>query len=326
MTLFFLYSSFFIISAGDMELRHLRYFVAVAEELNYRRAAERLRVAQPALSSQIKDLEGEIGVRLLDRNTAGVRLTAAGAVFLAETRRTLAQAAQAVAAAQEVAQGRRGRLAVGYSGPLLMGFMPEVLQRFGAKFPEVEVALVEMPMGEQFAGLEAGAIQVGFTIGGTLPIPAGLQQAEILRSATCLVTSHGHRLAKARRIALADLVGERVLCLANRKGTLLHGEVIRRQFAAHGVQPAAIRKIEGADAFRAALESGLGVSLIPQMGGLARSPDLVLKPLTDSSDALNLRLLAVWNSRAPSVLVDNFIAVLRGLKAAPRKLAAKKRG
>jgi DNA-binding transcriptional LysR family regulator len=302
-----------------MELRHLRYFVAVAEELSYRKAAEQLRVAQPALSSQIKDLEGEVGVRLFDRNTAGVRLTEAGVVFLAETRATLAQAARATAAAQEVAQGRRGRLGVGYSGPLLMGFMPERVQQFRAQFPEVEISLVEMVMAEQIPALEAGAIHVGFALGDMLPIPASLSRVEILRSPVRLVVGHGHPLAKARGIALADLAAERLLYLANRKGTLLHDQIIRRFFTVRGLKPGPLRKVEGSEAFRAALESGLGVSLMPQMGSLARNPDLMLKPLRDTGEDLNLRLLALWNSRSPSVIVDNFIAILRELKPTAKK-------
>src|ERR1700754_3438022 len=107
-----------------MELRHLRYFAAVAEELSFRRAAERLRVAQPALSSQIKDLEEELGARLLDRDTRAVRLTDAGAAFLAEVRQILAHAERATVVAREAAQGRRGRLVVGYFAPIFMGLMP----------------------------------------------------------------------------------------------------------------------------------------------------------------------------------------------------------
>lgn len=302
-----------------MELRHLRYFVAVAEELNYRKAAERLRVAQPALSSQIKDLETELGVRLLDRNTAGVRLTDAGAVFLAETRRTLAQAAQAVLSAQDIAQGRRGRLAVGYSGPLLMGFMPGSVQTFSTKFHEVEVSLVEMPLGEQISGLQAGTIQIGFAIVGSIPIPPGLNQIEILRSPTRLVVGRGHRLAKARSVALADLVREPLLCLSNHKGTLLHYEIIHPMFARRSLKLGPVKKIDGADAFRAALEGGRGVSLIPQMGSLSRSPDLVFKPLKDSGDDLVLELRALWPGRSSSVVIDNFIDVLRRLKSSKNR-------
>src|SRR4051812_5064070 len=141
-----------------MELRHLRYFVAVAEELNYRKASERLRVAQPALSSQIQDLERDVGVRLLDRDTGGVRLTDGGAAFLEEARLILRQVERAVAVAVEAAKGLRGRLMIGYFAPIFMGLMPASLKAYREKFPEVEVVLVELPILEQIAELEAGTI------------------------------------------------------------------------------------------------------------------------------------------------------------------------
>lgn len=297
-----------------MELRHLRYFVAVAEELNYRKAAERLRVAQPALSSQIKDLEAELGVRLLDRNTVGVRLTDAGSVFLVETRLTLKQAAQAALAAQEAARGRRGRLAVGYS-PLLLGFLPEILKTFSDKFREVEVSLLEMAMGDQMAALEAGTLQVGFTIGGIIPIPAGLKHVELLRSPVRAVVGRGHRLAKARRVALADLAAEPLLCLANRKGSLLHLETIRPMFTARALKLGQIKKIDGAEPLRAMLESGVGVSLMPEIASLSRSADLVFKPLHDKGDDLFLEIRVLWSGATSSVLVDNFVSMLRSSQA-----------
>src|SRR3954468_24795318 len=138
-----------------MELRHLRYFVAVADELNYRRAAEKLRVAQPALSSQIKDLEHEVGARLLDRDTGGVRLTDAGAAFLDEARLIVAHAQRAAGIAREAAKGRRGRINIGYYAPLVMGFMPESLRVFHARYPDVDVALHEMSILDQTEALEA---------------------------------------------------------------------------------------------------------------------------------------------------------------------------
>ena len=293
-----------------MELRHLRYFVAVAEELNYRKAAERLRVAQPALSSQIKDIETELGVRLLDRNTAGVRLTDAGRVFLSETRRTLEQAGRAVTAAQDAAQGRRGELAVGYS-PLMLGFLPETLKLFDRMFPDVAVSLVELAMAEQMAAVEAGTLQLGFTFHGILPIPRALRHVEVLRSPVRVIMGRRHRLAKARRIALADLVSEPLLYLSNRSGTLLHAETVRPMFSRRGLKPATAKRINGAEPFRAMLESGAGVSLIPQVATLARSPDLVARKLNDTGDDLVLKVHALWTGGTASALVDNFLAALR---------------
>ncbi len=294
-----------------MELRHLRYFVAVAEELNFRKASERLRIAQPALSSQIKDLEYELGVRLLDRDTGGARLTDAGAAFLAEARVVLTQAQQAVAVAREAAEGRRGRLMIGYSGPLLMGFMPASLKIFYGKFPHVDVSLVEMPLGEQIAALESGAIHIGFAIAGGPPLPPGLKQIEVVRSPVRAVMGRGHRLAKLARVGMAELGRETLLCIANKKVSILHGEIIRRIFTGRGLKPGPIKAIEGAEAFRATLESGLGVSLIAEIGGLSRSQDLVFKPLKETGPDLILELHAVWRGEQTSQLAANFIDVMR---------------
>jgi DNA-binding transcriptional LysR family regulator len=308
-----------------MELRHLRYFVAVAEELNYRKAAGRLRVAQPALSSQIQDLEHELGVRLLDRNTGGVRLTDAGAAFLEETRLTLAQAQRAGQVARAAAKGLRGRLTVGYLAPLLMGFMPASLKGFHEKFPEVDVSLVEMPLGEQIEALESGAIQVGFTVDAGTPLPASLQQVEVVRSPIRAVVGRGHRLAKPARVSLAEFVREPLVCFSLKKGTVaVHGEIMRRKLVARGLKVGPIRAIEGAEAFRATLESGLGVSLIAEIGSLSRSRDLVFKPLKETGDDLVLALHAVWSRSQNSQLAVNFINLLRqarlpgGLRARAR--------
>ena len=199
-----------------------------------------------------------------------------------------------------------------------MGFMPGTVKTFSGKFPEVEVSLVELPLGEQIAGLETGTIQVGFTVTGTVVIPAWLKQIEILRSPTRVVVGHGHRLAKRRTVALADLAGEPLLCLSNRKGTLLHSEIISRLFTVRSLKFGPVKKFDGAEAFRAALESGAGISLIPQMGSLSRSPDLVFKKLKDTGDDLILELRALWSGRTSSVVVDNFIDALRQLKLSTR--------
>jgi DNA-binding transcriptional LysR family regulator len=302
-----------------MELRHLRYFVAVAEELNFRKAAQRLRVAQPALSSQIQDLEHDVGVRLLDRDTGGVRLTDAGAAFLEESRLTLAQSQQAVAAAREAAAGRRGRLNVGHVAPLLMGFMPASLRAFHAKFPEVEVNLIEMTLADQIAGLESGAIQVGFGLGGYLPFPPSLQSRELVRSPNRAVMGRGYRLAKRPKIALADLAREPLLAFSIKKGVEVHADVIRRVFAERGLKPGPIKSIEGAETFRAMLESGMGVSLVAEIGSLSRSPDLIFKPLLDTGPDLVLELSVLWRADQPSLLTTNFVEMLSKLRLHGRR-------
>jgi DNA-binding transcriptional LysR family regulator len=295
-----------------MELRHLRYFAAVAEELNFRKAAERLRVAQPALSSQIKDLEYELGVRLLDRNTGGVRLTDAGAAFLAEVRLILDHAERAALVAREAAKGQRGRLVVGYFAPIFMGLMPGSLKAFREKFPDVEVVLVEMPIADQLLALEAGTLHVGFTVARGVPLPASLKNAAVARSPVRVVMGRGHRLARATRISVTDLEKEQLLCFTAKNGyPSVHGEIIRQFFAARGVKAGPIKQIDGVEAFTATLESGLGISLVAELGSLSRSQDLVLKPLKESGPDMFLELHALWRKDQDSRLATNFIEVMR---------------
>lgn len=300
-----------------MELRHLRYFVAVAEELNFRRAAERLRVAQPALSSQIKDLEFDVGARLLDRDTGGVRLTDAGAAFLEEARLIVAHAQRAASVAREAAKGRRGRLTVGYFAPIFMGLMPQSLKTYREKYPDVDVVLVEMPIADQLAALEAGTIQIAFSVGGAL-VPPAMHSALLARSPMRVVMHRAHRLARARRISLTDLQEEPMLCfLARKGGPSVHGDIIRRTFAARGLTIKSLREIDGVEAFRATLESGLGVSAIAESGSLSQSEFLVLRPFVETGPDLFLELHAVWRGDQESQLVANFIAVMKDV--APRR-------
>ena len=281
----------FLYQSGLMELRHLRYFAAVAGELNFRKASGQLRVAQPALSSQIKDLEHELGVRLLDRDTGGVRLTDAGAAFLAEVHLILAHAQQAVAVAREAAKGRRGRLAIGYFAPLLMGLMPPALKAFHAKFPDVDVALLEMPLGEQLAALEAGTIHIGFSLDPKTPVPRGLQSTNVARAPIRAVVGRSHRMAQVARISLADVTRCRLLCFTAQQGLpSIHGEIMRGIFAARGLKTGPIRVIDGPEAFRATLESGQGVSLMAELGSFSRSGELVFKPLQETGPDLFVEL------------------------------------
>jgi DNA-binding transcriptional LysR family regulator len=199
-----------------------------------------------------------------------------------------------------------------------MGFMPASLKAFHEEFPDVEVSLVEMPLGDQIAALEAGTIQIGFGIKGSTLIPEKLKHVEVVRSPIRAVVSREHRLARARSISLVELAHEPLLALSPKKGSpSMHGEIIRQGFATRGFKTAPIRVIEGADAFRATLESGLGVTLIAEIGSLATSPDLVFKPLKETGLDLFVELHALWREDQTSQLTANFIALM--LKVAPRK-------
>jgi DNA-binding transcriptional LysR family regulator len=295
-----------------MELRHLRYFVTVAEELNYRKAAERLHVSAPSLSTQIRDLESELGVRLFDRNSGGVRLSDAGAAFLPEARLTLAQSQHAGLVAREAAEGLRGQLTVAYVEPVLMGFMPAILMVFHRRFPDVDITLAEMQLQNQIMALESGTIQVGFSLREDLRLPRGYRQMLIAHSPVRAIMHRNHRLASSSQVTLAELARDQLLCHSiNHESPSLHGELMRLAFAARGLKIGRIRPIEGSGAFRAMLEAGLGVSLIPEIGGLAQSRVLVLRPLADTGLDLSVKLLALWRDAPASRATVNFVAVMR---------------
>ena len=148
-----------------MELRHLRYFVAVAEELSFRKAAQRLNISRPALSKQVKDLEDEIAVKLLDRDTVSVSLTKAGELFLEDSQKLLVLAEQAIERANQAQSGHRGKLRIGSVGIIATDFLPKTLKIFHQKYPGVEVAFVEMLPAEQLDALAQGRIDIGFAYG-----------------------------------------------------------------------------------------------------------------------------------------------------------------
>src|SRR3712207_100676 len=149
-------------SGESMELQHLRYFVAVAEELSFTAASNRLRVAQPSLSQQIRDLERELGAALFARTSRRVELTAAGAAFLEHARAILAQAGQAAEQARAIGRGQVGTLDIGLTGAVLLGPLGPLVAAFSARFPGVVVRLHEMPPQEQQTALHARRADVSF--------------------------------------------------------------------------------------------------------------------------------------------------------------------
>jgi DNA-binding transcriptional LysR family regulator len=293
-----------------MELRHLRYFVTVAEELNFRRAAERLHVAQPALSRQIKDLEYDLRVRLLDRDTVRVRLTDAGRVFLDEARQILAHAERAKEMARDAAAGRRGRLVIGNVGPVTASFMPASLTAFRARYPEVAVTLMEIEPGEQIPALESGVIQVGFTVEKNPVLPAHLRRIKVLRSPMCIVVGPGHRLAGVKRISLVELAGEKLLSFAGHKSQT-HADLVSGIFAANGLKMGPTKIVEGFESLLAMIAGGQGVSLMPEHISLSGADRVEIIPLKESTDELVFELSAVWHDRETSPLARNFVDILR---------------
>jgi DNA-binding transcriptional LysR family regulator len=288
-----------------MELRHLRYFVAVAEELHFGRAAERLHVAQPALSQQVQALERELGVPLLARNRRGVALTEPGRLFLVEARRTLAQAAAAADVARRAAEGRAGRLRIGYVDVALWGVLPAVLRAFRDRHPGVAVTLHERLPHQQLAMLRAGTLDV--CVGP--PPPAGTaDSAPVSDDAVVVALPDGHPLAEREAVALAELAGEPWVMVPARVPTRL-GRVVLAACAEAGFTPRVAQEARQLDALVALVSAGLGVTLVPSAAERVRRAGVTFRPLRDSS--LRLPLVAAWRRGEPPPTAASFLGVLR---------------
>lgn len=310
MTLLFPHWKPEVTSHPEMELRHLRYFVIVAEELNFRKAAGRMNVTRPALSKQIKDLEAELGVQLLERNTVRVSLTEAGLAYLPEAKAILAHVERAKHQAREAQFGRRGQLLIASVGPIAAGFMPEALKSFGDEFPEVDVNFVEMMPPEQAEGLAKGVIQVGFAYGKKASLPRGMQSLRVLHAKFGIGLSHHHPLADRQSLTFSDISRETLLFLG-RENESVHCTDGLALFKSEGRKPGPVRYIQGFDSLLTMVAANQGIALLPKILDLNRIPGLVIKTLVAETAPLDFNMWAVWRKDEPSALVHAFVQRLK---------------
>ncbi|MFW6723435.1 LysR family transcriptional regulator, partial [Streptomyces sp. MAR4 CNY-716] len=188
-----------------VDLRRMRYFIAVAEELHFGRAATRLHMAQPPLSRQIRQLEASVGTRLLDRSRRGVTLTTAGRVFLEEARATVRQADRAVERARRAARGETGRLAVGFIDAAIYSVVPPVVRRFSQEYPAVELSVTELRIPDQIREVGEGRLHAGF-VHPPVSDPRLAVESMFTEPLTVALPT-GHRLAGLAAVDLADLAG-----------------------------------------------------------------------------------------------------------------------
>ncbi|HEY2328747.1 MAG TPA: LysR substrate-binding domain-containing protein [Verrucomicrobiae bacterium] len=294
-----------------MELRHLRYFVAVAGEENVSRAALKLHVSQPGLSRQIRDLEDEIGFQLLERSAKSVRLTAAGKVFLVEAREVLAHAEAAVKKARAVAGGITGEINVGYAPSLTVQILPPMLRAFQEKFPQVRVALHDLSSEEMLVQLGEKKLQVALTVPPPKKMLRGLSFVELERYAMCVAVAPLHPLAKLKAVTLAQVAREPLIGL-NRKDYPEAYEEMRKLFAVVSLKPNVVEEHEGGTGIVAAVEAGRGVALVPSSLACMVGARLKLLPLKPALPPIPVG--AVWLKENDSELVKTFIAAARGIQ------------
>ncbi len=271
-----------------MELRHLRYFVAVAEELHFGRAAELLRISQPPLSQQIQALEQELGVRLFDRTNRRVSLTDAGRLFLDETRRTLAQVDKSVDVVRRAEQGEIGELQVGFtSSAPFTSILPRAILAFRQAFPAVHLALQEMTSKQVIDAVQDETLQVGMIR--PFALPPGLQTVELFSEPLVALMHAGHPLAEAGEgLALAELAEEPFVFFPRSYGTGLYDQLLNLARQA-GFSPRIAQEANEALTIIGLVAAGLGVSVLPASFRRIRIDGVRFRTLLDK-DATT----AVW--------------------------------
>jgi DNA-binding transcriptional LysR family regulator len=292
-----------------MELRHLRYFVAVGEEQHYGRAAQRLRLAQPALSRQIQDLETELGFRLFERLPRGVRLSAAGKLFLQDARRILLEVNEAAEHAGRVARGRSGTLRVGFTeNASWRGVVPESFRRFRELHPDADLELLPAASLEQLEALRSGRLDAGFIFN----MPKGdpdLNQLPVATQQIELAVPKGHPLTKLKKLRLRDLTDARFVWFPRRESPALYDRLMQACFRGGLKFPQIVQEGLNEATILSLVSTGLGVGWV--LGSArGRCPESIVIMSVVDLNLLQPQALG-WRRDNTSPLLTSFIADVR---------------
>jgi DNA-binding transcriptional LysR family regulator len=298
-----------------VELRHLRYFIAVAENGSFGSTSRLLHVAQSAISEQIRDLEAELGVTLFDRQNRRIRLTAHGEQFLVDARSVLASADKAVANAQRSLRGEIGTLTIGFFVGGTGTFFPNMIKEFRGRFPGVQVSLVEMAPGIQHQALQSGAIDVGFTRP-LQPLQSNLIRYEHFQTEPLYaVLLRSHPLAEKRKIFIRELADERFV-LNDRKYSPAVFDKVITLCAEAGFSPRIGATASVASGVIALVEAGEGVAILPHGSSILSGDEVIFTPVADA--AARVDLVIAWSSQHDTPVVRSFLSLAREKRYKPK--------
>jgi len=267
-----------------LELRHLRYFLAVGEALSFTKAAAQLRVAQPSLSRQMQDLEDEIGVDLLRRSSRGVTLTAEGKLFLEEVREMLKRADESLEKVRALARGEYGELHVGYASVPTVEILPPALAAFQKAVPRVKVLLHDLSSDELIAGLQNATLELAIMVQPTDQQTAGID-FELLRSYPwCVALTAAHPFARLKSIALEKVAAEPLVGFS-RKDYSEYYRILERLFAPFSAKPRIAVQCDSAGSLVIQVEAGRGIALVNTVLKLVAGKRLLYRPLTGITEA-----------------------------------------
>ncbi|BBH70819.1 LysR family transcriptional regulator [Actinoplanes sp. OR16] len=260
-----------------IELRQLRYFVAVAEHLNFSRAAQHLNLAQQSLSQQIRALERGLGVRLFDRDTRGTRLTGAGKVFLPEARAVLARFDTAVGVVQRADRGEIGRLNLAFLTSTANYMLPPVVRAMRERVPDLELATYNVPIDELVAGIRSGRFDAAFT---RPPLVADLATRVLAVEPVCAVLPAGHPLATRDVLHLSDLAAENWVLTPRESWPPWHAKY-DQDFTGAGFTPRVVQRSAGVPNLLGLVAAGVGVTRLARSARSIRRTGVVFVPLAD---------------------------------------------
>jgi LysR family transcriptional regulator, hca operon transcriptional activator len=301
-----------------VELRHLRYFVAVAEELSFTRAAARLRTAQPSLSQQIRQLEKAVGAKLLDRSKHYVSLTNAGRIFLQQAKDILARVEHAGRLAKQAADGRAGELSVGTFPSADARILPALRPLVAQHLPDLRLVLHSKYAVDPVAGLQSGVLDVAFVRG---PLEAeGLEAVELLREQLVIVLPSHHVLARRKAIPVKSLDDLPCITMERRLSPPLH-DAAANLYREARIRMHAVSKADNVLGHLNLVQEGLGFALLPDSIAALLPPGVTFRPLA-CDPVPTVSLLVAWkagnDSRLVRALVDLACRCSSALKDAPR--------
>ncbi len=297
-----------------MELRHLRYFLALADELHFGRAAARLSISQPPLTVAVQQLEADVGAPLFQRNSRGVQLTAAGQALVPQARAVLEQAEGALREAREVANGQAGRLVIGFAGTMLYRGLPQMLARFQAAHPRLRFSLRELSSSEQVVDLLHDRLDAGFVH--TSQVPSGLAQILVSSQPFVACVPAGHALARRKRIAVSALAGQPFALIAQAVSPDYHARIVNLCMAS-GFTAEGAHELRHWLSVVSLVAQGLAVALVPAAMQQADMAGVAFVPLENADAALpRYDTHCLWRPGRDQPALAAFLAQVRGVAQA----------
>ncbi len=289
----------------SIDLRQIRQFIAVAEELSFRNAAIRLNMSQPPLSIAIRQLEQELGETLLDRNSRGVRLTQVGEVFLREARRTLAQAEHAINLARRTGDGIVGSLRITFVASAALGVLPQLIRRFREQHPEAAISLDSDTTGSQIAALRHGRSDIALVV---VPLQdrSGISLAPFRQEKMMLAVPRGHRLATRQAVEIGELTEEIFVTFPFSEGPGFESQFLSACQRA-GFSPTIRQEVSQMLTKVMLVATGVGIALVPAAFSTVPMPDVAFIPILEHGNPLVYDMAFAMPERYDNPLVKRFL-------------------